>query len=311
MIDYGMVIGAALRANMDNSARSQQSADGILGPSDLGFCRQRAALMTRGIPQTDSKPRWAAAVGTALHNYIESILAETFPDWILGSVHGLTVTAQLPSGAVISGHPDIVIPGDNVVLDIKTVDGFATVRREGVSQNHKFQRHAYALGCMQSGIFDESKPVYVGNIYFDRSGKEEDPLLILEEFDPTLTDQIDSWVGDVIYAVRNHEDASRDLPAPICERICGHYTACRGDLPIGDDMEFIAAPQLVSAIEMYNEARDMENVAKQMKEEAAATLSGVNGTTGKWTVRWTQVNPSRVEAFDKAGYLRLDIRRTR
>lgn len=311
MTDYGMLISSALQASMDNSDRSLQSAQGILGPSDLGFCRQKAALMTKGVPQSDSKPKWAAMVGTALHNHIEAALASTFPDWLFGSIHNLNVTATFPSGAAISGHPDIVIPSDNVVLDIKTVDGFATIKREGTSQNHKFQRHAYALGCIQSGLFDESKPVMVGNIYFDRSGKENEPYVILEEFDPTLTDIIDAWITDVIYAVKNNEDASRDIPAPICERICQHYTACRGDLPIGDDMEFISDPMLLSAIDMYNEGRNMEKAAKQMKDEAAATLNGVNGTTGKWTVRWTQVNPTRVEAFDKQGYLRLDIRKSR
>lgn len=311
VLNYGAIIGSTLRAYMDNSGRSKQAEAGIIGPSDLGFCRQRAALMTRGIPATDSTSKWAAAVGTAMHNYIEAALAETFPDWLLGSIHHLNVTARFPSGAEISGHPDIVIPGDQVLLDTKTVDGFATVRREGATQAHKFQRHTYALGCIQTGIFDESKPVYVGNIYFDRSGKEEQPLLVIEEFDPTLTDAVDAWITDVIYAVRNNEDAMRDLPAPICERICGHYSACRGDLPIGDDAEFITAPELLSAVDMYNEARDMEKMAKQMKDEAAARLNGVNGSTGKWTVRWTQVNPSRVEAFDKAGYLRLDVRKSR
>lgn len=311
MTDYGMLIGSALQASMDNSARSQQSAAGVMGPSDLGFCRQKAALMTRGVAQTDSKPKWAAAVGTAIHNYIESALAETFPDWILGSVHNLNVTAKFPSGAEISGHPDIVIPSDNVVLDIKTVDGFADIKRNGTSQNHKFQRHAYALGCIQSGLFDETKPVKVGNIYFDRSGKEQIPYMILEDFDPTLTDQIDSWISDVIYAVKNNEDASRDIPSPICERICQHYTACRGDLPIGDDAEFISDQSLVSAVDMYNDGKKMEKAGKQMKDAAADLLAGVNGTTGKWTVRWTQVNPSRMEAYDRAGYLRLDIRPTR
>jgi hypothetical protein len=59
----------------------------------------------------------------------------------------------------------------------------------------------------------QSKPVWVGNIYFDRSGKEPKPMVFIEEMDPMLTDEIDSWVQDVIYAVKNNEDASRDIPA--------------------------------------------------------------------------------------------------
>jgi len=310
-IDYGMVISATLKAHMDNSARSEQSRNGLLGPSDLGFCRQKAALMTRGVGRTDSNDKWSAAVGIAIHNYVEGILAQAFPDWILGSVNKMKVTAEFPCGAEITGTPDIIIPEHQIVIDIKTVDGLATVRREGASQSHKFQRHTYAMGCIHDGFFDPNEMIYVGNLYFDRSGKESEPYLIIEEFDPTLTDQIDSWITDVIYAVKNNEDAMRDLPSPICERICDYYTVCRGDLPITDGGDFITDKMLLSAVDQYVEGRDLAKMGDQLKKEAAAVLDGVNGTTGKWTVRWTQVNPVKVESFERAASSRLDIRKSR
>ena len=310
-MDYGIAVEAALTSYMDNSPRSIQSDEGRLGPSDIGFCRQKAALMVKGVEATDSTPKWAAAVGTAVHNYVEAAIKEMFPDWLVGSIDKVRVTATLPSGAEISGHPDIVIPSENTVLDIKTVDGFQWVKREGTSQNHKFQRHLYALGLIQGGILDSSKPVYVGNIYFDRSGKEQTPLVLVSELDPMLTDEIDSWVGDVIYAVKQGEDASRDIPAAICERICSYFTACRGALEINQGGEPITDTTLVSAVDMYVEARNMEKTAKQMKDEASARLYGVNGTTGKWQVRWVEVQPTKVESFEKQGYSRLDIRKAR
>lgn len=310
-MDYGIAIDASLTAFMDNSARSVQASEGRLGPSDIGFCRQKAALMVRGVEATDAPPKWAAAVGTAVHNYVEEAIKQMFPDWLLGSIDDVTVTATLPSGAEISGHPDIVIPSENTVLDIKTVDGFQWVKREGTSQQHKYQRHLYAMGCIAAGLFDPSKPIYVGNVYFDRSGKQPAPLVYVEEMDPMLTDEIDSWVGDVIYAVKNKEDASRDIPAAVCERICSHFTACRGALETNDGGELIIDNELVSAIEMYTEARGMEKTAKQMKEEASVRLVGINGSTGQWQVRWVQVQPSKVESFEKNGYSRLDIRKAR
>jgi len=310
-MDYGIAIDASLTAYMDNSARSVQASEGRLGPSDIGFCRQKAALMVRGVEATDAPPKWAAAVGTAVHNYVEAAIKQMFPDWLMGSIDDVTVTATLPSGAQISGHPDIVIPSENTVLDIKTVDGFQWVKREGTSQQHKYQRHLYAMGCIAAGIFDPEKPVWVGNVYFDRSGKQPAPLVFVEEMDPMLTDEIDSWVGDVIYAVKNNEDASRDIPAAVCERICSHFTACRGALETNDGGELIIDTELVSAIDMYTEARGMEKTAKQMKDEASARLLGVNGSTGQWQVRWVEVQPSKVESFEKNGYSRLDIRKAR
>ena len=149
-MDYATEIDQAIVSFMDNSDRSIQAQEGRLGPSDIGFCRQKAALMVRGVAATDVTPKWAAAVGTSIHNYVEEALKQQFPDWILGSIDNLSVTAKLPSGAEISGHPDIVIPSENTVLDIKTVDGFAWVKREGTSQNHKYQRHLYAMGMRGS-----------------------------------------------------------------------------------------------------------------------------------------------------------------
>lgn len=311
MTDYDIAISAALTAFMDNSARSQQAAAGRLGPSDIGFCRQKAALMTRGIDATDSTPKMAAAMGTAWHNYAEAAIKAMFPKWLLGSIDNIRVTATLPSGAEISGHPDIVIPDENTVLDIKTVDGFAWIEREGTSQSHRYQRHLYALGCIAAGYFDRTKPVYVGNVYFDRSGKDERVLVKIEELDPTLTDEIDSWVQDVIYAVKHNEDASRDIPAPVCERICDFYTACRGGLPVHEGGELITDSEMLAAVDMYVEARDMVKTGEQMKKEASARLFGVNGTTGKFDIRWVEVQPTTVESFQKAGYSRLDVRKTR
>ena len=311
MKDYGALISAAIRAHSDNSARSIQSDMGILGPSDIGFCRQKAVLMTRGVEPTDSVSIMPAAIGTAIHNYVEAAIKDMFPNWLVGSIDNITVTATLPNGAEISGHPDIVIPEDNTLLDLKTKDGLEWAKREGASQANKFQRHLYVMGCIAAGLLDDSKPIYVGNAFLDRSGKEENVITDTQEWDPTLTDQITDWVDDVIYAVKNNEDASRDIPAAVCERICSHFTACRGSMPVHEGGEQITDGTLLSAVDMYVEARETAKRADQMKKEAAAVLAGVNGSTGKFDVRWVEVQPTRVEAFEKTGYARLDIRKTR
>ena len=311
MRDYAQLIDAAVRAYQDNSSRSMQSAAGIIGPSDIGFCRQKAVLMTRGVAQSDSPPKWSAAVGTAVGDYVEAAIKAMFPNWLVGSIDKVKVTATLPSGAEISGHPDIVIPEDNAVLDIKTVDGFTWVKREGTSLSHKYQRHLYALGLAQAGILDPAKPILVGNVYFDRSGKQQVSMGLVEDMDHTLTDQIDSWITDVTYAVTHGEDASRDIPAAICERICEYYTACRGGLPINDGGERIEDPELLTAIDTYIEGKNLAKQAEQLKDEAKAHLVGVNGTTDKHEVRWVEVQPTQVNSFTKPGYWRLDIRTRR
>ena len=290
--------------------RSKQAADGILGPSDIGFCRQKAVLMTNGVQPTDNPPKWAASVGTAIHEYVERAIKKRYPSWLVGSIDRVRTTAVLPSGAEIGGHPDIVIPEENAVIDIKTVDGLAYVRNQGVSSQHKYQRHLYAMGLIQDGTLDSSKPVMVGNLYLDRSGKEPDPLLIVEEYDESLTDEIDSWVSDVIYAVQHKEDASRDVASPVCERICEFFTVCRGSLP-DDDSDLIQDPEIINAVDAYVRAREMEKEASALKKAAQNELTGVSGSTGQYQVRWTEIQPAVVESFQKTGYMRMDVRKLR
>ena len=287
---------------MAEQPRSIQSAEGRLGPSDIGFCRNKAALMTKGVPQTDSPPKWAAFVGTSIHKEVELAIKTTNPKWLVGSLDEIRVTATLPSGVEISGSPDVVVPEWNAVLDIKTVDGFSWVKRQGTSLAHKYQRHLYAMGLIQSGILDSSKPVYVGNIYFDRSGKQPEPHVTDEEMDPTLTNEIESWISDVIYAVKHDEDAPRDVAAAVCERICEHFTACRGSLETYE-AELLEDKEIVTAINMYVEAREIGKKADADKKAAQNKLTGVNGSTGDYQVRWVEVAPS--------GSMRMDIRKVR
>jgi hypothetical protein len=288
------------------TARTQQSREGILGPSDIGFCRQKAALVVKQTKPTDNPPKWSAAVGTALHNYIEAALKESNPDWLMGSIDHIRTTATLPSGARISGHPDIVVPSSNAVLDIKTVDGFEWTKRNGPSQSHKYQRHLYALGLIQGGTLDSSRAVIVGNIYFDRSGRNKEPLVFTEEMDNSLTYEIDQWVEDVIYSVQHGQDAARDVAAAVCEKICEFFTVCRGSLEVNDGQEIIRDEYLLSAIDMYVEGRDMEIKGTQMKKEAQARLSNVNGITPTHQIRWVHVGSGTKTEHD-----RLDIRQRR
>lgn len=305
------LVATALSEYDFGSSRTKQSRDGILGPSDIGFCRQKAALVTRKVQATDTPPKWAAMVGTALHTYIEAAIKQRHPDWLCGSIDKLRVSATLPSGAVISGTPDVVVPSSNAVLDIKTVDGYEWISRNGTSDAHKYQRHLYAMGLAQAGILTFDEPLLVGNMYFDRSGKQWPMIVMTEELDDSMTTEIDSWVGDVIYAVTNNEDASRDVAAPVCERICEFFTVCRGGLAVNDGQEFIRDRHLLSAIDLYLEGDELAKQGERMKKQAKSELIGVNGTTGDVQVRWVHVNPTTVPETSRAGYDRLDVRKSR
>lgn len=307
------ILAADLRAYGDTSPRSLQSAAGRLGPSDIGFCRNKAALTTKGVERSDTKSIFAAQVGTAIHTYMAHVMKAAHPDWIIPELDwpkDRKLTATLPSGVEITGTPDAIATDWNAMIDVKTKDGMEWVKREGSSQSDKFQRHLYSLAAIQEGLLKE-EDLLVGNYYVDRSAKDDVPILLMESYDPTLTAEIDAWISDVVYAVVQQEDASRDIPAAVCERICEFFTVCRGGLEVHEGGDLIEDPTLISAIDMYVEARDLEKVAAQRKKEAAAILAGINGTDGRFQVRWVHVNATTVNQFDKAAFDRLDIRAQR
>lgn len=296
----GAMVTEAIEAFGRSEPRTQQSWSGIIGPSDLGFCRMKAALMTKGVPQSDSRPILAAQMGTGFHEYAGKALRSYFPDWI---VDNRRITATFPSGAVVTGTPDIVTP--NGVFDIKTCDGVADYVRNGPSLSHRYQRHTYGLAAIQEGILPADQPVFVGNIYFDRRGKDA-PHVNWEWFDEGLTSEIDSWITDVIYAVKHDVEASRDVPAAVCERICEHFTVCRGGLPMTESVP-ILDDELVLSAEMYVEGRELKAKGTEMMRVARNNLFGVNGATLDYQVRWVdEVDPETGEVKT-----RIDVRRLR
>jgi hypothetical protein len=303
----------AIRAFGLADGRSLQSQAGIIGPSDLGFCRQKAALMTRGVEQSDAKSIWPAQVGTAIHKYVGDALRVMHPDWVIDDTR---VTAVFPSGFEVSGTPDVMGimavlgRGFYAVLDVKTKDGLAEARKQGSTQNHRYQRHTYALGAKQAGLVPQDHALLVGNVFVDRSGSDENVHVDLEYFDDLLTTEVDEWLQDVRYAVMHNEDAQRDVAAPVCEVICEYFTACRGNLPM-TDAEPLRDPQIMKWIDLYVEGRDMEKAGEAQKKEAAKLLRGMNGTDGRYSLRTIEVAEVYQEGYMKRGHVRLDVRKVK
>lgn len=308
--DLSQLVSLAIMSWDENRERTQQARAGKIGPSNIGFCRQQAVLITNGVQPSDSAYSWSAVVGTALHVVVGEALQQTFPDWLVDTPAkpNPRVTATLPrTAAEVSGTPDVIIPKRGV-YDLKSKDGLEQVKHYGTTQNHKMQRHLYGMGCIAAGIFKADEPFMVGCIYIDRSGKDPVPYVEEEPFDPAFTEEIDSWIEDVIYAVLHGEEGSRDIAAARCETFCEFFTACRGSLPM-QESEPITDAEAIQAIDMYVEGREMEKVGKRLKSEASALLHGINGSDGRFQVRWTHINETEVPGFTRRASDRIDVRK--
>jgi len=280
--------------------RDRQSIEGRLGISDIGFCRMYATYVVRQEEPSEDPSKYAAFVGTAIGSYLETVIEHMYPT----AERDMTVEVELPSGAKVEGHPDIVLPAG--VIDIKTVDGLTSVRRKGASLQQRFQRQLYAAALDQAGRDIE----WVGNAWWDRSARDEMPHVEVEPYDPLWMTYADEWLSEVLYAVKTGTEAPKDQPIEFCQGYCPFFSKCRGDDVLKDREGggLIVNPDHLDAIDVYTEAQRDIRAAEKTKEDARRALAGVSGIGSGFVVKWIEVSESDVPGYTRSGYTRLDIR---
>lgn len=300
-----LVVDAARRRTM-NSPRTQQAVNHVLGPSDLGGCREYLRRMVLGEPfddDDDTDPRWPAFIGTAVGDHLEHALALADEQ----TRTQVPLAVLLPSGRQTRGTCDIVMPQHDLIADLKAKDGLATVRRAGPSFENLVQINLYLLGAIQAGLV--SPDARWALIYYDRSGREHTPYVVTGTLDMTLIAAMEERLDDVEYAVTMGEETSRDLPEPVCRVICPFYGSCRSG--VTDAQGLITDPGQLDAVAQYRAGAELEKEGARLKDEAKQALKGVAGSTGQYTVRWVEIGATTVPETVRRGYTRMDIRKIR
>ena len=298
----------AIQNASNGTARSQQAQDFRIGVSTLGHCKQFAKLMMTETPFSDERDKTPAFFGTVSGDAIEKQLRIDHPDWLIQE----STVFHIPSGGEVGGHYDVVVPSwaateehPQGVRDLKSKSELETIKKMGQSRQQIYQLHAYAKGCIDEGLFDLSKPIYVMNVFYDRSGNTREPYTIATLYRDDVVGFIDEWINDVKYAVLNGEDAEREMPRSWCASWCEYATVCRG---ADTDVEgLIEDPELVVAITSYAEAAKTVTAAEKVKKALKPILTGHSGSTGKHNMRWIEIGESEV-AFTRKAYMKLDIR---
>ena len=300
----------AIQNASNNTARSMQQHDFMLGVSNLGHCKNYAALMMKQIPFSDKRDKTAAFFGTIAGAAIEAQLKIDHPGWMFQE----SLFFPLPSGGGVDSHPDIIIPFSaqqpelgyyQGVWDGKSKAELETIKKVGPSQQQIYQVHAYAKAAIEAGVLDPAHPIVVGDVYFDRSGRDVTPHAVMHLYTEDVITFIDEWVNDVKYAVIHNEDASRDMPREWCWSYCEYATACRGN---DTDVEgLLEDPAIIAAVEMWEEAKELKAQAKKKELAFKRTLANVTGSTGTYSIRWTEVGPVETKASFRSGYRKLSI----
>lgn len=315
---------AKINAHSHNSERSAQTQAHLMGISDIGLCREYARHMIVRTPFDEdmaTRDMYLAELGHAIEDYFVPVMSGpvtreiTASEWGPYKMHesghltGMRVEVTLPSGKKLPGHPDLILPQWNGVLDIKTVDGLDDVERYGASRQQKSQRRLYAAALVQMGVLDGSKPVYCGNVWFDRSGRTSTPYVEVEVYDDMMLVEIDEWLSDVDYAVMNKESASLDKPFEWCRKACPFFMSCRGQTGLVGEEGFIDDPDgsIDRAAALYLEGSAQIKDGKNKQRTAKVALAGQNGFTDHYAVRATWIDATELPATSRRGYERLTI----
>lgn len=298
-------IYAAIQTAANHTDRGEQARSFRAGVSDLGYCSERLRrMLDRQVPdETDMLLAW---IGTALGDALEDAVVAAFPGAIKQAETTTTLLGDTRTYDVL-GHPDLILPEEGILLDGKTSYGLALARRLGADRQKQFQRHCYAAGAHDAGLFGDRplSEVMVGNVWLDRSGVQRGVHVDLEPFNDAVLHEAAMWLDEVVNAFIEGRPAEKEPAREVCETTCGFFKDCRAFDT--DVTGLLTDPEHLAAVDLYLEGKQLSKTGKAHQEEAKSVLRMVGGSTGTHTVRWVHVNGTE----QRAGYERLDIREVR
>lgn len=296
----------AVQRQSNYSERSQQSAGFRMGMSDLGWCSEAARRMLAGIPEPITD-KLDAFLGTAIGDHVEAAFKQAYQSAIRGA--RVEIKFQGDYGEyTVSGHPDLILPDEGVLVDVKTKRGLAVPAKTGPSQQQQFQRHGYAKGAHAAGYFGDMplERVQVANVWFDRAGDDEYCHVQMEPYSEDVIYQAGQWLDEVVHAYLNGEGARKEPPRDVCAKVCGHFADCRAYDT--DAQGLIDDPEALAAIDTYREGAALESEGRKLKDQAKPYLKGRAGSTGDMNLRWVWINETLVPEYHRAGYFKIDLR---
>jgi hypothetical protein len=304
----GFRVYEAIVAHTQAQPRTQQSQEYRMGASDLGLCRSFIKYLLEQVPYDEDKmldPKWAAFVGSAVGDRLEDAYKMSYPNALTQASFETT----FPSGRVVPGHSDLVDPGDDILIDIKSKDGLALARAGDVSRPNRYQLGTYMLGLRQAGILTDKARAFI--VYVDRSGKDPMPHVVEVVVDDALITEIDEFVGDGVYAAQYGVEAPKDQPWNFCESYCGFFSTCRGSETRAEGL--IEDEEAHVALKVFLEARDTAKQADERKKMAGEVLGRYQGVIvaddGPWEVSQTLVAGGSNVSYVTKDSSRLNVRK--
>lgn len=235
--------------------RSQQRT---IGMSELGGCKRRAGYRLAGQEPTDAGGSVQAVMGTAIHDAVAAILAETAgPD---------DLAEYEVEFAGIVGHIDRYSP--RVLTDVKTTSSrwLEHIKVHGPEKSHLYQTAGYAAALIKLG-----HPVQTIRIdYLARDTGEE--WSHVRPFEMAEVAEALAWLAEVRDTDIEMLPRQYDPDGPFCSH-CPFRTVCWDGGVFGRD------PRSVLYVEDPNAAKWAQQLwdAKRAKEAATVLETEAKG----------------------------------
>lgn len=255
------------------------------------------------------------------------------PDIAIPARSGVTEEEALANAAARLLDPDLPRVHVQGVWDLKSKDKLSVIKKYGPSRQQVFQLTGYAKALTETlllmdpatgevtadpeigvpmqdedgnetgeMVLDATSPIWLTDVYFDRSGAEQESYSFGWWYDENVLTEIDDWIHDLKYATVTGEEGSKDKPREWCWSYCEYATLCRGD---DTDVEgLIEDAEVLAAVDLYGEGLAMEKEGTKKKAHAKLSIpEQLSGSTGTHNVRWIEINGTDT----RAGHRKLSI----
>ena len=188
---------------------------------------------------------------------------------------GMSLSLEI-NGGIITAHPDCIISHDDstlILADIKTMNdrSFRSLKRDGTIKSHPQyadQLTIYAQALRECGHSIEQLAIVAINKnncegYIDYLTFEPERYEALKER------------AEMIFACDEAPEQGNRFQGWCCG-YCGYShlcELCKKDTAVGDEsVPATDNQEVIDAVELLSESRDMEKVAKELSDEAKAVL---------------------------------------
>jgi CRISPR/Cas system-associated exonuclease Cas4 (RecB family) len=248
--------------------RSQQREFGM---SELGGCRRRAGYRLAGVEPTNAGSSVQAVMGTAIHDAVAAVLAETAaPDDL--------VEHEVRFAGVL-GHLDRYEAAAARLIDVKTTSSRWLAKLKAAGQPttpHLWQVHAYA-----AALIAEGRPVRELAIdYLARDTGEQ--WRWTGRFDPLVVREALEWVRTVRETELEFLPRDYEPDGPFCQH-CPFFRTCwDGGVPGRDPRSvlYVEDPDAAGWVAKLERARADLADAKRREAEAKGALDALRTIDG-------------------------------